>query len=425
MDIRSAIARLKTRKIESPVALSRATGFDNPTVKSDKGTSYVQLNDPAMSGYHTMYAQDNGTEYIGSITYAGARSDEEGYQAHVIDTDTWDADDFKYFSTLEDAVAYMNDRGFDFDLETISEFKNACSEYTGKSFESSNLGAGRSSDGSSWGVFHSDTGKCVLSDVPQDEAEEYAKSKGSKYYADKMTDNDMSFESRRKKTEAEDSEGKDVDRMTAILAVGDYIQSSLPNSDIVQGRLQTTLKLRGNIGVQFDDSYSALNVLSDDDLAELYDFARSNGMPSIDGTPVPPPESAPSAMPPAADDLEVDAMSVSEALRVLTKRPVTEMPGMRGFADHNNGIEEYVKAAIKKGGAGTNIAAVIDYAIYHTCIALFTPEMIAAVEGVDVSQLTDEQLETINKYSESIGSELRSTVSALVGNFDREFSQGS
>lgn len=98
-----------------------------------------------------------------------------------------------------------------------------------------------------------------------------------------------SYRRRRKSFMIEDK----VDRMTAILSMGDFIASSIPGSESVSERLQNILKLRGNIGVNFDDAYAALNVLSDDDLTALYNYALSCGLPSTGEVAAPAAPTAP------------------------------------------------------------------------------------------------------------------------------------
>ena len=71
----------------------------------------------------------------------------------------------------------------------------------------------------------------------------------------------------------------DVSKMEGILAVGDFIESSLPGSDIVEDRLHTYLKLRGHVNINFPDVYAALNVLEQEDLQMLVNLAVQNGMP--------------------------------------------------------------------------------------------------------------------------------------------------
>ena len=71
----------------------------------------------------------------------------------------------------------------------------------------------------------------------------------------------------------------DVSKMEGILAVGDFIESSLPGSEIVEDRLHTYLKLRGHVNINFPDVYAALNVLEQEDLQMLVNLAVQNGMP--------------------------------------------------------------------------------------------------------------------------------------------------
>lgn len=92
-----------------------------------------------------------------------------------------------------------------------------------------------------------------------------------------------------------------VDRLTAIMSLGDCLSVGMGGCEAIKNRLTQLLKLRGHVGVSFEDAYAALNVLSDDDLTDLYNFALTNGMPDLGLTP-------PTA---ASDDA---AIKVSEAV---------------------------------------------------------------------------------------------------------------
>lgn len=89
--------------------------------------------------------------------------------------------------------------------------------------------------------------------------------------------------SRARVMEADD----DVDRITAVLQVGDFIKMGMDGSDDVAARAATTLELRGHVGLDFKDPYAALNVLNDDDLSEIYNFALAKGMMPLNPTTAP------------------------------------------------------------------------------------------------------------------------------------------
>ena len=81
-------------------------------------------------------------------------------------------------------------------------------------------------------------------------------------------------------------------KSSMVLTLGDFINS--PEGDSMAARLDTMLKINGLAGASFDDTYSALQSLSDGDLEALYNKAIESGMPDPDADP----EDAPAALSP-------------------------------------------------------------------------------------------------------------------------------
>lgn len=208
-----------------------------------------QAKDPSFSGGPTIYSKSKGDE----MDYCVIAFSPEDKEFQVIcgkSEDEWmSGGDYQNADSLENALEVATGKGYNFDTSDIIELKD----------------------------YVKSLGEMVVVPDPEGSLDKSSGAADVKVHQKPELDGNGG-----EITEAEE----DVERTQAIFQIGDFIKMGLEGSALTAERLAKTLELRGHVGVDFEDPYAALNVLTDEDLTEVYNFAMTNGMPSVGMAPI-------------------------------------------------------------------------------------------------------------------------------------------